>query len=47
MGVVALVDGDGHLQRVAGDLRHRVDDAAVVDAVIVGGKDVESVTDIE
>ena len=42
--VVAFVDRHGNLQRVAGDLNHRVDDAAVVDVVVIGGQDVKPVT---
>ena len=47
VGVVALVDGNGHLQGVTRDLNHRVHDAAVVDVVVIGGKDIKSITNIE
>ena len=45
--VVRLVHRHGNLQRIAGDLDHRVHDAAVVDVVVVGGQDVKPVTDVE
>ena len=38
--VVALVDRNGNLQGVARHLNHRVDNAAVVNVVIIGGQDV-------
>ena len=37
VGVVALVDCHRNAQRVAGDLNHRVHNAAVVDVVVIGG----------
>ena len=47
MGVVALVDRHSNLQGVARDLDHRVDDAAVVDVVVIGGQHIEAVTNVE
>ena len=47
MRVVALVDRHSDLQGIAGDLRHRVHDAAVVNVVVVGSQDIESVTYVE
>ena len=45
--VVSLVDRHGDLQRVAGDLNHRVYDAAVVDVVVIGGQHIKAVTNFE
>ena len=47
MRVVALVNSHGNPQGVAGDLNHRVHDAAVVDVVVVGSQDVKTVTYVE
>ena len=47
VGVVALVDRHCDLQGVARDLYHRVDDAAVVDVVVVGGQHIKAVADVE
>ena len=45
--IVSLVDRNDDLQRRTGDLQHRVHDAAVVDAIVAGGQDVKSITDVE
>ena len=47
VGVVALVDGNGHLQGVTRDLNHRVHDATVVDVVVSGGQDIKTIADVE
>ena len=47
VGIVALVDRHSNLQGVARDLDHRVDDAAVVDVVVIGGQHIEAVTNVE
>ena len=44
---VGLVDADGNLQRIAGDLLRHVDDAGVVFLALTGNKDEEAVADIE
>ena len=47
MCVVSFVDRHGDLQRVARDLNHRIDDAAIIDIVVIGRQDIETVTDIK
>ena len=47
MGVVALVDRHGYLERVARDLDQSVHNATVVNVVIIGGQHIEAVADVE
>ena len=45
--IVGLIYGDGDPVRGVGDLRNRVDDESIVLLAVVGGHDIEAVTDIE
>ena len=45
MGIVALVDGDRDAVWRRGELRERVDDAAVVLVALAGGQNIQSVSD--
>ena len=44
--IVVFVDRHRHLQGIAGDLHHRVDDAAVVDVAVTGGQHIKTITDV-
>ena len=47
VGVVGLVDGDSHPVGGVGDLRHGVDDQAVVLGAVIGGDHIQAIADVE